>query len=140
MATTNALLSGRTILIVDDSLEISALLRDFFLARGAHPILTHNASQAFGLLQQSTFDLVVLDLAMSFVDCTSILQFLGGRKRRGLSRQTIVLNDNCADNELIRKVHSMGMPLLIKPFDLQELLDICVRLLSVTDVRTLLTT
>ena len=117
---------------------MTALLADFFILHAAKPILARSASQALDLCRQSAFDLLVLDLDISDIDTLAILQFLSSRQRRGLSRLTIALASCATNNELTSRVRALHIPLLTKPFDLKDLGDLCTRLLSVTDVRSLI--
>ncbi len=53
-----------TILIADDEVELTLLLRDYLTAEGFRPVLAHDGQTALRLFRQHRVDCVILDIAM----------------------------------------------------------------------------
>jgi two-component system CheB/CheR fusion protein len=113
-------LEGRKLLVVDDSPQILALLREVFQACGARIDTIDNGAKAMVALDQCDYDLVILDLAMPSPNGWDVLEYARENCPQMLSR-TVVLTAQRYDDEVLDYVHSVEIPALYKPFDLDSL-------------------
>jgi len=110
--------SGARILVVDDDRHIREVMR-FALEKAGHTVSEANdGSQAFALIRQSQFDLVVLDIVMPEDDGLTLC-----RKIRALHSRLPIIFVSSRDDELDRV---LGLELgaddyLTKPFSPREL-------------------
>ena len=113
-------LAGRRVLVVDDSIEITALIRDVFAERNAVVTIANSGSQAMLLIQFFSFDLVFLDIVMPAPDGWDLLEFMRTRMPDLLVR-TILLTGDRYSRETLRRLGETRMAVVYKPFDLEEL-------------------
>ena len=113
-------LAGRRVLVVDDSIEITALIRDVFAERNAVVTIANSGSQAMLLIQFFNFDLVLLDIVMPAPDGWDLLEFMRTRMPDLLAR-TILLTGDRYSRETLRRLGETRMAVVYKPFDLEEL-------------------
>ena len=58
----------RKILIVEDEARLREVLCDYFASKGERPYETDNGLQALALMEEMTFDAVLLDIMMPGLD------------------------------------------------------------------------
>jgi CheY-like chemotaxis protein len=109
------------VLVADDDETIRTLVTTLFSRRGDTVQSAADGAEAVELLDDNTFDLLVLDLMMPRLDGLGVLEHL--RNRSVPSPRTIVitaglptLTDAVPRDEVVA--------VLSKPFDIQNLLEI----------------
>ena len=122
-------LAGKRILVVDDSREITRLLADVLESHGADVTTVNSGGDAMVCLHFGRFDLVILDLVMPEIGGWQVLDFLR-RVRPELSTRTIILTAYCYDRQSVRRMESVSLPKLFKPFNLDTLCSTACRVLA----------
>ena len=112
-------LRGRTVLIVDDSPEMTALLDDVLSASGARTVVAQDGLSAMQLIMDRHFDLVILDVVMPQPDGLAVLKFME-QQCPHLVHQTILLT-GAVHHTAVRTLEDLNVCLLLKPFDLRSL-------------------
>ena len=106
----------KTILVVDDEVEILSLVRKI-LARDDYRIITaKDADDVFTILEKESVDLILLDVMMPAMDGFEVCRRLKANART--QPIPIVMLTVLASNSDIRKALDLGaVAYLIKPFD-----------------------
>ena len=109
------------VLVVDDEAAIRALVAKIIERAGYVVDTARDGREAIDILQESSYDVLVIDLMMPNVDGYGVVDFL--RERGG--PQPAVILVTAADSAAVRKldgalVHSV----LRKPFDIDVLADL----------------
>ncbi len=125
----HAPLAGRRILIVDDSRQITSLLRDVFASCEARTTGVNNGQTAMVQLQLGAFDLVLLDLVMPAPDGWDVLRFMRS-VQPGLLERTILLTGDRYHCGPVRHIGETDIPVVYKPFDVYELRSIACEVLA----------
>lgn len=107
---------AKTILVVDDEVEILNLVQKI-LTNGDYRIITaKNAEEAFIILEKEKADLILLDVMMPEVDGFEVCRRLKAEART--KDIPVIMLTVLATNSDIRKALDLGaMAYLIKPFD-----------------------
>ena len=124
----DTMLSGRRILAIDDSNDMTSLLRDVFEDMNAHVTQACNGHEALVCLDCGKFDLVLLDLGMPQPDGWKILQFIRNR-RPDLLGHTLVITASRYEPDVLDTLRACGVAWLLKPFQLSDLLALTCKLL-----------
>ncbi|MBZ5602675.1 MAG: response regulator transcription factor [Acidobacteriia bacterium] len=106
------------ILIIDDDVELAALLREFLEREGFKVECAHEGTRGLSLAEQGSFDLIVLDLMLPGIDGFSLLKQL--RTRSGVP--VLVLTARGEDEDRIVGLEIGADDYLAKPFNPRELL------------------
>jgi len=123
------ILSGRRILVVDDSPEITSLVEDILCADGAQVSTAHTGREAMALLLAEKFDVLLLDLTMPEPNGWDVLEFVGKTVPRMFAR-TAVLTGMCYDRDAAKTLQDKGITHLFKPFRIDSLRETVCGLLS----------
>ena len=110
--------SGRRILVVDDDLDICALIVDGLSEEDYSICSCTSGAQALDLLEQEQFDLVLADIRMPRITGVDLLQQI-----REVSRETkvILMTAYASIDTAIEAVRHDASDYLVKPFSLTEL-------------------
>lgn len=120
------ILRGR-VLVVDDKPGMRETLIDILTERGLDVAGAGNAADAYALVAQTTYDLVLLDLRMPEVSGWEILSELHAR----CPNMPIVLMSAWPGATTQRQAQRRGaQAILTKPLDIEALLCLTDRLLS----------
>lgn len=111
------------ILLVDDDPLISDLVVDMLAMEGYEVDTASNGVEALGKLQNQRYDLIVTDLHMPKLDGSGFYQELIERRLHP-SRRIIFLTGTTGGSQEHRFVQDAGLPLLFKPFNLAELIEL----------------
>jgi DNA-binding response OmpR family regulator len=115
---------GARVLIVEDDLDISSLLREVFESEGYAAVTALDARDLDGSLD-SPPALVLLDLRLGNGDADDVIKRL---RARGLGDVPVLVLSAAPD--LAERARKLGAAAyLAKPFELDELLAICRRLM-----------
>lgn len=117
---------GKRILALDDSPEITSLIRQFFGSCGASVDCIDEGSEAMALLQMGFYDLILLDLVMPRPDGWDVLSFLQQMQPECLDR-TILLTGGRQAGDRVHMREGKTVPVVYKPFRLEQLQEIALR-------------
>src|SRR4051812_49105823 len=111
------------ILIVDDE-EANVLLLERMLGRAGYTQLTttQDSRQVLRLVQETTPDLILLDLLMPYLDGYAVMQQLSDSLAPETYLPILVLTADVTPQALQRALSSKARDFLTKPFDRTELL------------------
>jgi two-component system chemotaxis response regulator CheY len=119
-------LDSRTILIVEDTASVRAVLQAALAEAGAVTWMAEDGEAAMQLLETSTPDLILLDLVMPRLDGWGVIE----RLRRSPRTATIpvVLETSAEDYSTFDRARRDGVAAFIsKPFRLNEVIETCRR-------------
>ncbi len=117
------------ILLVDDDPMITELVVDMLGMEGYEVDTATNGIEALRKLESQRYDLIITDLHMPKLDGSGFYRELSQRKVHSLKR-IIFLTGTTGVSEEHRLVQESGVPVLLKPFNVVELIELVRRLLS----------
>lgn len=117
------------ILIVDDDPMITELVIDMLGIEGYDVDTATNGIEALQKLERQRYDLIITDLHMPKLDGSGFYRELAQRKLHSLKR-IIFLTGTTGGSEEHRFVQESGVPVLLKPFNVSELIELVRRRLS----------
>ena len=117
------------ILLVDDDPMITELVVDMLGMEGYDVDTATNGMEALQKLERQRYDLIITDLHMPKLDGSGFYRELGQRKLHSLKR-IIFLTGTTGVSEEHRFVQESGVPVLLKPFNVADLIELVRRLLS----------
>lgn len=106
------------ILIVDDEISLTALLREELEEIGQFEVtLAYDGAEAINLIQKKLYDVVLLDMKMPRVDGSEVLKYI---QERSPSSQVIILSQ-FADLKMAVETTKLGAyEVLSKPYDIDQ--------------------
>ncbi len=109
------------ILVVDDELEMAAMIADELGDHGYTAVALRLGTEALQRLQDESFDALVTDLRMPGIDGLALL-----RASRALdpSRPVIVMTGHMAIDTALEAVNQGAFHYIIKPFSLSHLVEL----------------
>jgi two-component system response regulator CpxR len=107
-----------SLLLVDDDIELCAMMKEFFVAAGHSLDCVHNGREGLAWAQRGGYDLMILDVMLPEIDGFSLLQQL----RRGLSLPVIMLTARVHRDDRILGLNMGADDYLPKPFHPDELM------------------
>ena len=117
------------ILLVDDDPMITELVVDMLGIEGYDVDTATNGIEALQKLERQRYDLIITDLHMPKLDGSGFYRELAQRKLHSLKR-IIFLTGTTGVSEEHRFVQESGVPVLLKPFNVSDLIELVRRLLS----------
>ncbi len=116
-------MNSKTILVVDDDVEMASLMEQILRKRGFDVVLAHDGLQAIEKSKNSGVDLILLDVRMPFF---SGFWFCDAFKQRKATKNVpVVMVSGILDEENIKKAHALGASACLrKPFKPAELIDL----------------
>lgn len=108
-----------SILVVEDNLELTKLLRKLLSSEGFACDVVHSAEDAILLLPVRRYTAVLLDLGLPEADGYSVLRAL---RARGLSTPVLMLTARGAVRERVAGLQAGADDYLVKPFAPEELI------------------
>jgi len=117
------------ILIVDDDPLISELVVDMLAMDGYEVDTAPNGMDALDKLQNQRYDLIVTDLHMPKLDGSGFYRELIERRLHP-SKKIIFLTGTTGGSEEHRFVQESGLPLLLKPFNVIEMIELVRNVLN----------
>lgn len=114
-----AALDTKTILVVEDSLELVALLRRVFQDHGYEVRAATDGDEGLSSALDEAPDLVILDVGLPGRDGFEIIREL---RRHGFEAPTLMLTARTAVADRVAGLESGADDYLIKPFDTDELI------------------
>ncbi len=113
-------LTGRNLLLVDDSPGILCLLEEVFAPAGARTRSVSEGNAALNALEAEEFDLVILDLVMPRPNGWDLLERIRARRPELLGRILLLTGDRYG-NQSDANGRLQDLPVLFKPFRLNDL-------------------
>ncbi len=109
------------VLVVDDELEMAAMVADELADRGYTAVALRFAREALERMKQEAFDALITDLRMPDIDGLTLL-----RASRALdpSRPVIVMTGHMAIDTALEAVNQGAFHYVIKPFSLAHLAEL----------------
>lgn len=104
------------ICIVEDEEAISNLIRMSLSKYGYHCTCVYDGLEAADLLEQGTFDLLLLDIMLPGTDGYSLLEY-----SRSLQIPTILITAKSAVDDRVKGLRMGAEDYIIKPFEVAEL-------------------
>ena len=117
------------ILLVDDDPMVSQLIIDMLSLDGYHIDTAPNGIAALEKVQGRRYDLILTDLHMPEMDGAGLYRELA-RGQAHPPQKIIFLTGTAGTSESHRLVQETGLPLLRKPFNLVELLELVRKVLG----------
>lgn len=111
------------ILLVDDDPLISELVVDMLVMDGYEIDTAPNGIVALEKLDTQRYDLIVTDLHMPKLDGSGFYRELTERRLHP-SKKIIFLTGTTGGTEEHRFVQEAGLPMLLKPFNIAELINL----------------
>jgi class 3 adenylate cyclase/CheY-like chemotaxis protein len=112
--------SGRTILVVDDTPQTVRLLEAMLTPQGYTVLAASSGKEALGLVGTRPIDLVLLDILMPDMDGYEVCRRL--REDPGTVALPVVMITSMGDQEKLRALEAGADDFIPKPFDRAELL------------------
>lgn len=107
------------ILVIEDEIKVARALKEGLERQHYEVSMAHTGEEGFYLLNEQTFDLVVLDLMLPGRDGLEILSTL---RKRGIETSVLILTAKDAVEERVLGLDRGADDYLIKPFAFPELL------------------
>lgn len=107
-----------SLLLVDDDVELCAMMREYFAHEGHELDCSYNGREGLTAALNGSYDLVILDVMLPILDGFELLQRLRRRKELPI----IMLTARVQQEDRIRGLDSGADDYLPKPFDPDELL------------------
>lgn len=115
------MLSSRSVLVVDDEINLCRILGAKLAKSGFSVVAVHDGQQAIDKVRESNFDVVLLDLMLPKVDGLSALAEI----RNMNHDMTVIIMTACENSEALETAKSHGVSAYInKPFDLDNLVEL----------------
>ncbi len=107
------------ILVIEDEPKVARALEEGLVAEHYEVGLAHSGEEGFFLLNEQTFDLVVLDLMLPGRDGLEVLRTM---RERGLEMPVLILTARDAVEDRVAGLDAGADDYLVKPFAFPELL------------------
>ncbi len=121
--------SGKNILVVDDSSTNIVLLNAVLAQYGYNVISAFNAREAYKLVDKHKPDLILLDLLMPEISGFDFLEKI--KKDKHLKQIPVVIVSAIGSSENIKETKKLGaVEFISKPVDIEELLGTITKLLQ----------
>lgn len=117
------------ILLVDDDPLIAELVVDMLGLEGYEVDTASNGIEALEKLQNRRYDLIVTDLHMPKLDGSGFYRELVLRQAHP-SKKIIFLTGTTGGSEEQRFIAESGLPVLMKPFNITQLMDLVQSVLN----------
>ncbi|HEY1216927.1 MAG TPA: response regulator transcription factor [Bryobacteraceae bacterium] len=111
-------MANLSILLVDDDVELGALMKEFFSAKGISLACAYTGEAGLNQALEGSFDLVLLDVMLPQLDGFAVLEGL----RRRSSVPVIMLTSRTEQEARIQGLNAGADDYLPKPFSPDELL------------------
>jgi two-component system response regulator CpxR len=110
-------LNNLSILLVDDDVELTALMEEYFRGLGIHLAIAHDGVEGLNRALEGSFDLILLDVMLSGLEGFEVLRQL----RRRSAVPVIMLTARTEQQDRIEGLNAGADDYLAKPFSPEEL-------------------
>jgi CheY-like chemotaxis protein len=122
-------LNAKRILVVDDEVPLASLIAEILSAEGHRVDIAPNGLAALARVEHNEYDLILSDLRMPELDGPGLYRELERRRPDLLARIAFVTGSAQAPN-MEQFLERTGVPILYKPFRLEELTKLATSLLD----------
>ena len=122
----------RTILVVDDEAEVAALMSDTLELAGHQVEIASNGAAALVRLAERRYDLVLSDIRMPEMDGPGLHRAIRERHPE-LARRVVFVTGDTLSPDTAAFVRDVGAPVVMKPFDLEDLVRTVNRILALDE-------
>ena len=119
--------TGTRVLLVDDDALIAELVIDMLSMEGYYVDTATNGIEALQRLEGQRYALIITDLHMPKLDGSNFYRELSQRKVHPLKKIIFLTGTSGGSEE--RLLQESGAPVLLKPFNVVELIDMVRRML-----------
>lgn len=109
--------NGLSLLLVDDDAELCSMMQEFIDEAGHHLDVAYNGRDGLTRILSGSYDLVILDVMMPFVDGIAVLQQI----RRRTDVPVIMLTARVEQKDRVHGLNAGADDYVPKPFDADEL-------------------
>ena len=109
---------GLFVLLIDDDVELCNMLKEYFAQLGHRLDCAHNGPDGLASALQTSYDIVLLDVMLPFINGFSVLHQLRRRKEMPV----IMLTARVSRDDRISGLNKGADDYVTKPFDADELL------------------
>ncbi|MDQ3472268.1 MAG: response regulator transcription factor [Acidobacteriota bacterium] len=115
--------SSQTVMVVEDDLIISALLKHMLARRGFEVHLASDGRQASAMVEELTAPpgLVMLDVMLPFVDGFDLITLIRN-KQEWKDVPIIMLTSKAQEQNIVRALDAGATDYVVKPFQPEELM------------------
>lgn len=111
------------LLIVDDNVEIGDMLKQYLELEDFEVLVINDGKKGLNLIQNETFDKILLDMAMPEFSGLDVLENLKSQFFTGMNK-ILILTASEIDPEIAAKIKSYGVTQVItKPINMSDLLE-----------------
>ncbi len=125
----------RSILVVDDEVEITRILKRILESRGYRVVAVTDGNAALEAIEQHHFDLVICDLKMPGIDGRALYDYLQ-RERPDMARRVVFSTGDVVSEESWSFLHQAGERFIAKPFKPDQILSFVEKVLSTGESRS----
>jgi len=120
---------GKTVLVVDDDVEMTLIMKDVLTEYHYHVEVAHNGLEAIKKSKQEAVDLILLDIRMPFF---SGLWFCEAFKRRPETKNIpVVIVSALSSDDAVQQAYKRGaVDYLKKPFITEDLVRVVEKNIS----------
>jgi CheY-like chemotaxis protein len=122
-------LHGKRGLLIDDDVQLMNLLSRFFETAGCEAEVVSDGKSALDKLDDSSYDFIFCDIKMPTMNGITLYQKLREKGSAHLEKIIFVTGDAIGD-EVQEFLKSVQNPILVKPFDLEEVKRTVLRMLT----------
>lgn len=122
-------LNAKRILVVDDEVPLAGLIAEILSAEGHRVDIAPNGLAALARVEHNEYDLILSDLRMPELDGPGLYRELERRRPDLLARIAFVTGSAQTPN-MEQFLERTGVPILYKPFRLEELTKLATTLLD----------
>ncbi|MBL4790618.1 MAG: response regulator transcription factor [Kordiimonadaceae bacterium] len=108
---------GPSVLVVEDHRQTAETIQIYLDAAGYATTVQHDGQQALTLLQQQSFDLIILDILLPGIDGRTLLDWI----RERMNTPIIMLTSLSSEAARIAGLNSGADDYMVKPFSPKEL-------------------
>jgi len=119
---------GKRVLVVDDEGDVAALLADVLRLDGHHVDTAGNGAAALEALAAGGYDVVLSDIRMPVLDGPGFYRALA-RQHPQLAARVAFITGDTLNMDRRGFLESTGQPIIVKPFEPDEVRDVVQRLL-----------
>lgn len=111
------------LLIVDDNVEIGDMLKQYLELENIEVVVINDSKKGLDLIQNETFDKILLDMAMPEFSGLDVLANLKSQFFTGMNK-ILILTASEMNLEITEKIKSYGVTQIIaKPINMSDLLE-----------------
>ncbi len=118
------MLQGARILIVDDERTTRLSLSEIFSLRGANTSTAADGNEALAQIQQTTFDLIILDVKMPGVSGLQVLEYV---QQHAPGTVCILLTAHATIDSAIRALRQGAFDYVLKPAQPKTIIEVVER-------------